>query len=71
MSHWKAPEEPSVRLEAVGGSGRSPAPLLTAFQRGERGDTLASRVAPHFDAKLYAWKRAFQIAHENCVEDAS
>jgi hypothetical protein len=21
-----------------------------------------------FDEKLYAWKKAFQIAHENCVE---
>jgi hypothetical protein len=24
-----------------------------------------------FDEKLYAWKRAFQIAHEGCVKEAS
>lgn len=24
-----------------------------------------------FDEKLYTWKRAFQIAHEGCVESAA
>lgn len=45
-----------------------PNAAVTAFQRGARGDALASQVPPDFDAKLYAWKKAFQLAHEGCVE---
>lgn len=50
-----------------------PAGLLAAFQGGKRGDALAAQVPEDFDAKLFAWKKAFQIAHEGCVasEDVS
>lgn len=46
-----------------------PTTTVAAFQRGARGDALADQVPSDFDAKLYAWKRDFQIAHEDCVED--
>jgi hypothetical protein len=45
-----------------------PFAAVAAFQAGARGDALASEVPPDFDAKLYAWKRDFQIAHEGCRE---
>ena len=45
-----------------------PPSTVTAFQRGARGDALASKVPPDFDEKLFAFKRNFQIAHEDCVE---
>jgi hypothetical protein len=45
-----------------------PAALLFAFQGGKRGDALASQVPDDFDAKLFAWKKAFQVAHEGCLE---
>lgn len=45
-----------------------PPSTVTAFQRGARGDALASKVPPDFDEKLFAFKRAFQIAHETCTE---
>lgn len=45
-----------------------PRATATAFQSGARGDVLASQVPPDFDAKLYAWKKAFQLAHEGCAE---
>ena len=45
-----------------------PAGLLVAFQGGKRGDSLASQVPADFDAKLFAWKKAFQVAHEGCIE---
>lgn len=45
-----------------------PAELLLAFQGGKRGDVLAGQVPADFDAKLFAWKKAFQVAHEACVE---
>lgn len=47
-----------------------PAAVMKAFQGGARGDALASQVPPDFDAKLYAWKHDFQIAHESCAERA-
>jgi hypothetical protein len=46
-----------------------PMPAAAAYQRGARGDALASAAPPDFDAKLYEWKRAFQIDHGKCVED--
>jgi hypothetical protein len=30
-----------------------------------------ANVPAGFDEKLYAWKRAFQIAHEGCLEGAA
>lgn len=48
-----------------------PSTSVTAFLNGARGDALASQVPADFDAKLFLWKRAFQIAHEGCVEDAN
>jgi hypothetical protein len=45
-----------------------PRAVATSFQGGSRGDALASQVPPDFDAKLFAWKRKFQIAHEGCSE---
>jgi hypothetical protein len=45
-----------------------PAELLFAFKGGKRGDALASQVPADFDAKLFAWKKSFQVAHEGCVE---
>jgi hypothetical protein len=45
-----------------------PEAVVKAFQGGARGDALASQVPADFDAKLYAWKRDFQIAHEGCTE---
>ena len=45
-----------------------PFAMVNAYQRGIRGDALAAQVPPDFDAKLFAWKRDFQIAHESCVE---
>ena len=45
-----------------------PAGLLLAFKGGKRGNALASQVPADFDAKLFAWKKAFQVAHEDCVE---
>jgi hypothetical protein len=45
-----------------------PSVVVAAFQGGARGDALASRVPDDSDAKLYAWKRDFQIAHEGCSE---
>lgn len=47
-----------------------PAAAVKAFQGGARGDAVAARVPPDFDAKLYAWKKAFQLAHEGCTESA-
>lgn len=44
-----------------------PAAALKAFHGGARGDAVAAQVPPDFDAKLFAWKRDFQIAHEGCV----
>jgi hypothetical protein len=46
-----------------------PSAATAAYQRGARGSSLASAVPADFDGKLYSWKRAFQIAHEKCVED--
>jgi len=48
-----------------------PAAMVIAYHRGTRGDALASHAPPDFDAKLYAWKRDFQIAHESCTESES
>jgi hypothetical protein len=48
-----------------------PAAMVTAFQHGARGDALASKVPADFDAKLFTWKRAFQIEHEDCAEFAA
>jgi hypothetical protein len=48
-----------------------PSAVVAAFQRGDRGDALARQVPPDFDAKLFTWKRSFQIAHENCAEVAA
>jgi hypothetical protein len=48
-----------------------PKAATTAFQRGARGDSLASQVPPDFDSKLYAWKKAFQLAHESCSESGA
>lgn len=45
-----------------------PAPMCAAFQGGSRGDALAREVPPGFDETLFAWKRDFQRAHEDCVE---
>ena len=45
-----------------------PIAAMKAFQSGARGDAVAARVPPDFDAKLYAWKRDFQRAHESCAE---
>jgi hypothetical protein len=45
-----------------------PGDAMKAFQRGGRGDAVAAHVPPDFDAKLFAWKRDFQRAHEGCVE---
>lgn len=45
-----------------------PPAAMKAFQAGARGDAVAALVPPDFDAKLFAWKRDFQIAHESCVE---
>lgn len=45
-----------------------PFAVVNAYQRGIRGDALASLVPFDFDAKLFAWKRDFQIAHEGCVK---
>jgi hypothetical protein len=46
-----------------------PPSTVAAFQSGARGDTLARKVPPDFDGKLFAFKRAFQIAHEGCLDD--
>lgn len=48
-----------------------PRAMVTAFQQGVRGDALASQVPADFDAKLFTWKRAFQVAHETCAEVAA
>ena len=48
-----------------------PLAAVAAFQGGARGDALARRVPSDFDEKLYAWKRAFQVAHEGCAKDAA
>lgn len=48
-----------------------PAAVVQAFQHGARGDALASQVPSDFDARLFAWKRSFQIAHERCMERAA
>ena len=48
-----------------------PHAAVTAYQSGARGDALASQVPADFDAKLFLWKRAFQIAHEGCAEDVN
>ena len=45
-----------------------PAAMVSAFKCGLRGDAIAALVPPDFDAKLFAWKRDFQLAHESCVE---
>lgn len=45
-----------------------PAATVKAFQNGARGNALAANVPHDFDAKLYAWKRDFQLAHESCAE---
>lgn len=45
-----------------------PIMVVTAFQSGTYGDALASQVPPDFDAKLYTWKRTFQIEHEGCAD---
>jgi hypothetical protein len=47
-----------------------PSRAMAAFQGGKRGEALASQVPSDFDAKLFAWKRNFQIAHESCPEKA-
>jgi hypothetical protein len=47
-----------------------PRAAAAAFQSGKRGDALASQVPTDFDAKIFAWKRNFQIAHEGCLEAA-
>lgn len=47
---------------------KMPTAAVSAFQSGARGNDLARQVPPDFDAKLYAWKRAFQIEHESCTE---
>jgi hypothetical protein len=44
---------------------------MTAFQGRQRGGDVARHVPPDFDEKLFAWKRAFQLAHESCVESAA
>jgi len=48
-----------------------PSAVVTASLNGARGDALAKHVPPDFDAKLYTWKRDFQIAHEGCREDTA
>ena len=45
-----------------------PPSTVAAFQAGSRGDALAAKVPPDFDEKLFTFKRAFQIAHEGCLE---
>jgi hypothetical protein len=45
-----------------------PPSTVAAFQAGARGDTLASKVPPDFDERLFIFKREFQIAHEGCLE---
>lgn len=45
-----------------------PTAVVQAFQYGMSGSALARQVPPDFDAKLLAWKRDFQHAHESCVE---
>lgn len=45
-----------------------PAAAVKAFQGGARGNAVAAQVPPDFDAKLFAWKRDFQLAHESCIE---
>jgi hypothetical protein len=50
---------------------KMPSAAVTAFHDGARGDALARQVPADFDAKIYAWKRAFQIAHEGCTEDGA
>lgn len=46
-----------------------PAAAVTAFRSGERGPALAKRIPAGFDETLFAWKRAFQLAHEDCGRD--
>ena len=48
-----------------------PPSTVAAFQAGKRGDALARMVLRDFDEKLFAWKRAFQLAHEGCTESAA
>ena len=45
-----------------------PPTAVKAFQGGGRGNAVAAQVPPDFDAKLYTWKRDFQVAHESCIE---
>jgi len=45
-----------------------PTTAVKAFQGGARGNAVAAQVPPDFDAKLYTWKRDFQVAHESCIE---
>lgn len=48
-----------------------PPPTVAAFHAGARGDALASTVPHDLDERLFAWKHAFQLAHEDCVESAA
>lgn len=47
---------------------KMPTAAVKAFQGGARGTAVATHVPPDFDAKLFVWKRDFQLAHESCVE---
>jgi len=50
---------------------KMPSSVLNAFRAGARGDALAATVPSDFDARLFAFKRDFQIAHEGCLAKES